>query len=268
MTVLLSLLKIIAVVAVIFFAALFFLQERLIFFPTKLRKDYVFNFKNKFEEKWLKIRGAEVHSLLFEAPEAPGIILYFHGNGGALDSWGELASEFVDQTGWSIWMVDYPGYGKSSGSVKSEARLHEMASVLYEEVKKIAPGHKVVIYGRSLGSGLATKLAAENQVDAVVLETPYFSVPDMAQIYYPFVPSLLIRYKLSSNEWVKNIKSPILFIHGTADEVIPYSQGQELFAETPGPKEFLTIENGEHNSLPVHPEYWDGLKSFLDHLPE
>ncbi|WP_413290589.1 alpha/beta hydrolase [Bdellovibrio sp. HCB337] len=266
MIVFLSILKVLFVITLIYFAALYFSQERIIFYPEKIEPEYTFRFKNKFEEKWLQVQDSKVHSLYFEAPNAPGIILYFHGNGGALDTWGELASDYVDQTGWSIWIVDYPGYGKSSGKITSEAQLHEMAAIMYDEAKKFAPNQKVVLYGRSLGSGLATRLASEKTVDGVVLETPYFNIRDLAYFYYPYVPSFILRYKFSSNEWVKNIKSPILFIHGTDDRIIPYAEGKKLFDMTPGPKEFFTIEGGQHNALPTYSEYWKTLKRFLDQL--
>lgn len=260
-----SIFKIAVAVVVIFFVGVFFFQERLIFFPSKIPKDFTFKFKNKSEEKFIKLGDQELHSLYFEAPNAPGIILFFHGNGGALDSWGDLASDFVDKTGWSIWIVDYPGYGKSTGRVTSEAELHDMASTVLAETKKLAP-KKIVLDGRSLGSGIASRLASESAVDGVILETPYYNGTDLAKVMFPLLPTFLLRYRLPSNEWVKKIKSPILVIHGTDDQVIPYSHGQRLFNEVPGKKEFLTIKGGSHNDLPDFDEYWNGVKGFLNGL--
>lgn len=263
MSILLLVLKAVVIIVVILFVALFFFQERLLFFPSKLPKDYTFNFKSKFEERWLKVGDSEVHNLYFEASNAPGTILYFHGNGGAMDGWGEVASDLADRTGWSIWMVDYPSYGKSLGTIKSEEELHQIALAAYAEVQKLSANKKIVLYGRSLGSGIATRLASIKDVAGLVLETPYYSVSDMAKIRFPFIPSFIVRYKMPSNEWIQNVKCPKLFVHGTADDVIPYSQGQKLYAETPGPKEFLTIEGENHSNLPSHSEYWASLKSFL-----
>ncbi|WP_374078764.1 alpha/beta hydrolase [Bdellovibrio bacteriovorus] len=262
----LSLLRIVIAVAVIVLVGVFFFQEHLIFFPTKLSNDYQFKFKNPSEEKVVTIGNKEVHSLYFKAPNAPGVILYFHGNGGALDSWGDLASDFIDKTGWSIWMVDYPGYGKSTGSIRSEAQLHDMALAIFAEIKKLPAQKKVIIYGRSLGSGIAARLASESSVDGLILETPYYSGKELAKIMFPLAPTFLVRYKFPSNEWVKNVKSPVLVVHGTEDQVIPYEQGQRLFEEIKASKRFLKIEGGSHNDLPEYDEYWNGVKKFLDGL--
>jgi len=266
MIILLRIISFIAVIIVVLLAGLFFFQERLIFFPSKMHRDFAFKFKNSFEEKWIRVGGDEIHSLFFQAKDSPGIVLYFHGNGGALDSWGDLGSDFVEQTGWSIWMVDYPGYGKSSGAITSEEQLHDMASAIFSNVKQLSDGKKIVVYGRSLGSGIASRLAAMNAVDGVVLETPYFNGTQLAKVAFPFVPSFIVRYKLPSNEWVKKIKSPVLVVHGTADEVVPYSQGQGIFGEINARKEFLRVDGGHHNNLPSYSEYWKSLKTFLNGL--
>lgn len=247
-------------------AGFYFLQEQLIFYPSKLAKDYSFNFNNDFQEKWLSFNGIEIHSLLFEVKGAPGVILYFHGNAGSMEGWGELGSEIADQTGWSTWMIDYPGYGKSTGAISSEEQLHELAAKMLTEVRTNFPQQKVVVYGRSLGTGLASKLASNHIVDGVVLETPYFNGTELAKVTFPFMPAFIVRYTFLSNQWVKNIKSPTLIVHGTEDEIVPYDHGLRIYNEISSNKELLSIKGGFHNNLPEYQEYWSGLKAFLNRL--
>lgn len=258
-----ALFRIVLIVIVVAGAVIYFFQERVIFYPSKLPTDFKFNFKNPSTEKTLTIGKSEVHSLYFETANAPGVIVYFHGNAGSLEGWGELASEFVDQTGWNIWMVDYPGYGKSTGHITSEAQLHEVADAVFGEAVKLNPGKKVVIYGRSLGSGIASSLATKTTVDGLVLETPFYNVEAMAKNIFPFVPGFLVRYKLASNESLKNIKIPVLVIHGTADEIVPFDQGKKLYDEYQGPKTFVEVQGGDHNSLDSTDKFWPAVKQFL-----
>ena len=107
---------------------MFFSQEELIFFPTKLPAEYKFQFKQPPEEKILEVDRLKIHSLLFRVANSRGLILYFHGNADNLASWGEVAQEITDQTSMSTWIIDYPGYGKSEGKVSSEAQLHSIAT--------------------------------------------------------------------------------------------------------------------------------------------
>lgn len=258
-----TLFRIVLTVIVVVGAIIYFFQERVIFYPSKLPADFKFNFKNTSTEKVLTVGKSDIHSLYFEAKDAPGVIVYFHGNAGSLEGWGELASDFVDQTGWNIWMVDYPGYGKSTGHITSESQLHSVADAVFAEAIKLNPGKKVVIYGRSLGSGMATALAAKENVDGVVLETPFYNVEAMAKNIFPFVPGFLVRYKLASNESMKHIKAPIMVIHGTADEIVPFDQGKRLYDEHQGPKTFVEIKGGDHNSLDSTVEFWPAVIQFL-----
>jgi pimeloyl-ACP methyl ester carboxylesterase len=185
---------------------------------------------------------------------------------GALDNWGGLADEFVEKTGWNIWMVDYPGYGKSTGKISSEAQLHDVADAVYAEAVKLNPGKKIVVWGRSLGSGIAAPIAAKNSIQGLVLETPFYSLKDMAGIYFPYLPSFLLRYPFPTNAVINNVKAPLFLLHGTADRVIPYAQGKMLFDDFKGKKEMLTIEGGVHNTLSEDPQFWPGVINFLKSL--
>lgn len=264
-----SLIVILVILALLYgglLLAMAFYQERLIFFPDVLATDHKFSFKSDFEEHLLDVNGEKAHSLLFKVPDSKGVILYFHGNAGSLEDWGEVAEELAGATHWDVWMVDFPGYGKSVGKITSENQLIELGKVLWSEAKKkYGPTTKIVIFGRSLGTGIAVKMASENKVNGLVLETPYFSLMSLARKLYSWIPSFALKYKLRSDLWIKLVQSPILIIHGTRDEVIPYEQGKQL-SKISEQATLLTIEEGVHGNLGTYPVYWKTLEEFLKKL--
>ena len=244
--------------------AMAYYQERLIFFPEVLSPDHKFIFKSEFEEHLLDVKGEKVHSLLFKVHDSQGVVLFFHGNAGSLESWGQVGEELADKTQWDVWVVDFPGYGKSLGKITSENQLIDLGKTLVSEAKKkYGPHAKIAIFGRSLGTGIAVKMASENEFAGLILETPYLSLVSMARRLYSWVPSFALRYKLRSDLWIKLVKCPVLIIHGTRDEVIPYEQGKAL-AEASGKANFLTIEGGTHGNLGSYPIYWKTVEEFFE----
>jgi pimeloyl-ACP methyl ester carboxylesterase len=243
---------------------LYFAQERLIFHPSKIAPDFKFQFRIPFEEKILEVDGLKVHSLLFRPEDSRGLIVYFHGNAGSLDGWGDMAEELASRTRTSVWIVDYPGFGKSEGSITSEAQLHEVARALMDAALIETKGStdQILIYGRSIGAGLAVKLAADVEPKLLILETPYMSLTSLAKMVFPWVPSSLLRYKFPIDQWILNVKCPIYIIHGDADEVIPYEQGRRL-AEL-SHANFTTVVGGHHNNLGSHRQYWDFIDMALE----
>jgi uncharacterized protein len=254
----------VGVALVVALVVLFFVQERLIFPGSKLPSDHVFHFNLPFEEKVLSSDGLRIDSLLFHAPSPKGLILYFHGNGGDLNSWGRAGEEIAERVGMDVWMIDYPGYGKSEGTISSEQQLHNIAKNFFEAANPISSG-KIVIYGRSIGTGIATKLASENQVAALVLESPYFSFDSVVREKMPWVPLFLLKYTFQSQEWIKRVRSPVLVFHGENDEVIPFHQGKELAGLLPQ-SVFVSISSAHHNDISAHPQYWSALGQFISAL--
>ncbi|MGE0526302.1 MAG: alpha/beta hydrolase [Bdellovibrionales bacterium] len=247
---------------------LLFFQERLIFRPTILEPDSKYGFNEPFEERWIELDGQRVDSLLFRAPAPKGSVLFFHGNAGSLDDWGMVASEIAKRTSWNVWIIDYPGYGRSQGQIRSEDQLHRLGSELLRVARQeLGPDENIVVYGRSIGSGIAVKLAAENQVAGLILESPYLSLEKLAAELFPWVPTFLIRYKFPSNLWIWNVKSPVLIVHGERDEVIPFKHGKMLADESASSQlRFVPIANGHHNDLSRFDTYWHSLKTFLDEI--
>jgi alpha-beta hydrolase superfamily lysophospholipase len=258
-----SIFRIIVVFYLIVAILIFFFQERLIFFPSKLAADYQFQFKSPHEERYFEVDGKKVHSLLFKSSKSNELILYFHGNAGDLSSWGEVAEEIVRQTGLSVWILDYPGYGKSEGSITSEEQLHKVATKFLETAKTSVSLNQIIIYGRSIGSGLAVKLASENKPAALILESPYFSLQNVGEDKFFWAPLFLLKYKLHSDLWMAKVNCPILIVQGDEDEVIPFSQGKKLAAIL-NSIEFVPIRHGHHNDLADFSEYWKSLNDFIN----
>lgn len=237
-------------------------QEKLIFYPTQLIENYKFDFAEA-EELVIQNHNEKISALLFHGQAQPNnLIIYFHGNAEALNSWGFTAAELAQKTGQDILIVDYPGYGKSTGKITSEKQLHQFAERVYEEAEKRAPGN-IILYGRSLGSGLATKLAAEKPIKALILETPFLSGYAQGQSSFPLIPLFLIRYKFRNDEHIKKTKAPILIIHGTNDVIVSYDQAKALHQLAPQ-STFVTIQGGNHNDLPATEDYWRALELFLN----
>jgi pimeloyl-ACP methyl ester carboxylesterase len=251
-----------------FFLILFFVQERLIFLPEPLSPDYRFDFRSKFEERFVDSDGLKIDSLLFTSPGAKSLLLFFHGNAGSLSSWGDIATEFVRQTQADVWIMDYPGYGKSEGKISSEAQLHRLAKAFYVQAAKEAAtkNQKLVIYGRSIGSGIAARVASENPVGGLILETPYYSLASLAQNLLPWVPGFLIRYQLPLHSWLSSVRAPILILHGDRDTTIPIAQSKRLATENLAHAqgfEFRIFPGLGHNDLSTSSEYWESIKTFL-----
>ncbi|WP_430966433.1 alpha/beta hydrolase [Spongiimicrobium sp. 2-473A-2-J] len=243
---------------------LYFIQEKLIFLPTRLPADYGYTFRSDFEELFLPTEdGARLNALHFKQPGSQGVILYFHGNAGDLSRWGTVAPLFMEK-GYDVLVMDYRTYGKSTGKL-SEAALHKDAQRFYDYLLQRYNENQIVLYGRSLGSGVAARLASGNQPAQLILETPYYSLMDVAQERFPFLPmKWLLKYKLPSHSYVQEVTCPITIFHGTDDRVVPYGSGQRLFEAIPGPqKRMYTIEGGGHNNLIDFRPYHDGIDTVL-----
>jgi fermentation-respiration switch protein FrsA (DUF1100 family) len=183
-------------------------------------------------------------------PPEPGkaVIVYFHGNGGALWNRRERARALA-VTGRGLLMVSYRGYSGSTG-IPTEEGLRIDARTAYEFVARSYEPSRVVLYGESLGTGVAVRLATERTVGGLILDAPYTSTAAVAAQRYPFVPvSLLMHDQYRSSEIIQNVKVPILIMHGTADRVIPFAFGEALFAAAPEPKRFVRFEGAGHTNL-------------------
>jgi fermentation-respiration switch protein FrsA (DUF1100 family) len=217
--------------------------------------DYVYDFDYPFEEKFYKTpHKGNIHTLKFKAKDAKGLVFYLHGNAGSLRDWGWIYADFVKKD-YDVFVIDYRSYGKSTGPI-NEANIHSDVAFIYKEVKKEYAENTIVVYGRSIGTGMAAKLAASYTPKAIVLESPYYSIKDVAKKMAPIFPlEILLKYKFNSYAYLSDATSPIYIIHGTNDKVIPFLSGEKLYQLHEDKITFYKVEGGQHNDLSNHPEF-------------
>lgn len=261
---LLAFLKVIIGIYLIICVVFYFFQEKLIFFPTSLDKDHQFNFSENFEDLYFETAdGTLIHGLLFRAKDPKGLIFYLHGNAGSLENWGGIASTYTDLD-YDIFMLDYRGYGKSGGKISSEKQLYDDNQRVYNELKKTCDEIDIVILGFSIGSGMASKLASDNAPKRLILQAPYYSLPNLISQIFPIFPNFIIKYTFANHEYLKNCNMPVSIIHGDQDEVIPYKSSLKLKAELDSKVDLITLEGAGHNDLMIHPGYRKALKTVLE----
>jgi uncharacterized protein len=241
----------------------YFFQEKIIFHPEQLPQDYVFDTKYPYEELFFEVRNqSNINALHFRTENSKGCVLYIHGNAGSLASWHQ-ATEFLIESGYDVLIYDFAEYGKSTGKLSSK-QLYTEAETMYDYLKKHYEESKLIIYGRSLGTGIASRLATKTSPVALVLETPYHSLGALGQRFYPFLPiKQLLKYKLDNAKNLKSVQVPTIILHGTSDEVVPYDSGKRLKEYLKPQDEFVTIEGGFHSNLESFEQFHNRLKSFL-----
>ena len=240
---------------------LYVFQEQLLFHPETLPPTHVFNFGQPYTEKNFEVDGRRLNLVQLHPKEKPkGLVLFFHGNRKHVEYYKKYPSLFT-ANGYAIWMGDYPRFGKSTGSL-TEANLYHDALFLYKEaVKEFAPA-EIIIYGKSIGTGVASYLASKVACKALVLETPYRSIDALSQHYFPVYPRLLNRFHLPVETYLKEVKAPVAIFHGTDDGVVPYSHGKKMAVDNN--LELVTIEGGRHNNLSAYPLFRNKLDSLLE----
>jgi pimeloyl-ACP methyl ester carboxylesterase len=244
-------------------AGVYWKQEALIFHPVALPADTRFDLPGVTEVK-VPVDGATLSALHLKLPDPKGIVFFLHGNSGNLRSW-VTSVDFYRRANFDLFIVDYRGFGKSTGEVGGEEQLHDDIRRAWETIAPQYAGKKVVVYGRSLGTGLATRLASMIRPDLTVLVSPYSSLDAMAALRYPWLPSWLNRYHLRSDEWLARITTPVLILHGDADSVIPLSEATRLQAVRPA-TDLEVIRGAAHNDIHTFPAYLARLMASLRSL--
>lgn len=242
-------------------ALLWFGQERLIFQPTPLPAAQPLAQEGDVHERSVAVDGARLSVLELRLPDPKGVVFFLHGNAGNLASWF-VNADFYRRAGFDLVMLDYRGYGKSSGRIQSEAQLHADVRAVWQAVAPRYAGRRVVVYGRSLGTALAASLAAELQPDLTLLVSPYESMATLARQHYPWVPAVLLRYPLRTDEQLARIRSPVLLLHGDRDALIPLAHSQALHALAPRAR-LHVVRGGGHNDLQEFASYLDAVREAL-----
>lgn len=244
-------------------------QEKFIFVRFPLPERFKFTFPQPFEElRMERPDGALLHALHFTVPKPVGAVLYLHGNTGSLRRWGKRAPRFTTLR-HAVLMPDYRGYGKSTGKL-SEAALHADALAWFDRLAEQYGEHNVVIYGRSLGSGMAVPLAAARSPKALILESPFANFLDVARHYLAILPyRWLLKYRFRSDVAIRAVKCPVFIFHGKRDPLVPYSSALRLYASIPAEvhRELITFSKGYHSDLAGYPRFRKKLRTILAMSP-
>lgn len=242
----------------------FLWQDHFIFRPQKLPEDYTYSFEQPFSEIFLDTSdGGKLNALWFKRINAKGVILFFHGNAGSLARWGHLY-HFFHRLGYDYFVYDYRGYGKSNGK-RSEHLLYEDSMTIFNYVKQFYPEEKIILFGRSMGSAFASRVAQESKVKMVILETPFYSMRRLFYSYYPFLPRIFFfKYHFSNHHYLRQVQCPIYIFQGTNDWVVPYKCAARLKKWLKPTDEFITITGGSHNNLLFYDIYNRKLQELLE----
>jgi uncharacterized protein len=218
-------------------AVLYLRQEALLFHPERLPADHRFALRD-VEEVRIPVDGATLSALHLKLPEPRGVVFFLHGNAGNLESWFVNLDLFRD-AGFDLFMIDYRGYGKSTGAIRSEAALRADVDTAWRTIEPSYRGVRIVVFGRSLGTALAAGLAAKIQPDLTILVSPFFSMEQLQRLHYAHLPRWLLRYPLKTCDDVARIGGPVLLIHGDRDMLIPDDHSSRLRALAPSARVVL-----------------------------
>ncbi|MEO0573015.1 MAG: alpha/beta fold hydrolase, partial [Bacteroidota bacterium] len=239
-----------------------------LFTPEKLSKDFHFHYENQETKEYnIETRdGATINGLHFLTKDPKGVVFYLKGNSKSIKGWGKFAVDFTRHN-FDVIMVDYRGFGKSTGRRTQKAVKRDM-QVIYNKIKEKVPEKYIILYGRSLGSGFATKLASMNHPRMLILDAPYYSLSKVAKKYIPFMPlSLLIKFPMPTYKWLKYVKCPIHIVHGTDDQLIPYKSSVRLSKINPELTTLYSVIGGGHKDLNRFESYHKMLTDIINSKP-
>lgn len=247
---------------------LYYLQDYFLFKPEKLPADFQFLYENQVVEEYhLTTRdGAVLNGLHFKVEKPIGVVLYLKGNSKSIKGWGKFAIDFT-RLNYDVIMVDYRGFGKSTGK-RSQKAIKRDLQFIYDEIKKRVAEKHIILYGRSLGSGFAAKLASMNTPKMLILDAPYYSLTKVTGRYMPFMPlSVILKYPMPTYKWLKYVTCPIHIIHGTKDKLIPFKTSVKLSQIKPKITRLYPVIGGGHKNMNTFESYHEILNNIIRSKP-
>lgn len=255
---------------------LYHIEKKLIYHPYKdinsTPEDYGLEYEDvTFQtEDGLDLNGWFIHGKKDSLNKNTHTLLWFHGNAGNISHRLENIKMLCDRVPLNIFIFDYRQFGKSEGKISEEGTyLDAKAALKYLRSRNDINLEKIIFFGRSLGSAVAVDLAVKEKCHALILETPFTSIKDMAKLTYPFLPiSYFARTKYDSLKKIKNVNTPVLVIHGDKDDLVPIEHGKKLYKDANGPKEFYTIQGANHDDTYIvgGEKYFDAIREFISKL--
>jgi fermentation-respiration switch protein FrsA (DUF1100 family) len=250
-------------------ALMYFQQDRLLYFPGMARELAATptRFGLPFDELEIATEDGEtLHAWWIPAKNARGAVVLFHGNAGNISHRLDYAAMF-DRLGYSTLLVEYRGYGRSTGKPSEQGTYRDAAASWrwLTQTKGVAAG-EIVLFGESLGGAVAAWLASRERPRALVLASTFTSVPDLAAELYPILPvRLLSRFEYNTLEALSSVNAPVLIAHSASDDIIPYSHGRRLHAAAREPKAFLELAGGHNDGFVfMRPDWVNALGAFLE----
>lgn len=241
----------------------YIVQEKVIFYPEVLDPAHRYVYDGNFVEvNYYPAKDVIINALHFKAESAKGVVFYFHGNAGSLATWGDVASQFIEN-GYDLLIYDYRGYGKSRGE-QSQQNMFADAQYIYQQLKTQFKEEKIILYGRSIGTGVAVNTAANNNPGILILESSFYSMKDLAHKLFPFLPTFLLKYPMRTDRKILQVSCPIYLFHGTNDDIIYFASSLKLKKLLPDKIVLYSIEGGGHNNL-VH---FKAYHKYLDKILE
>jgi len=250
--------------------ALYYAYQHLLYFqPKELDVNHVFTFPVRMRFSSVKIpfdAQTQIDVVKFNADSGyvkpRGVVLFFHGNRYNVEHYSTYAPYF-SRHGFEVWMPDYPGYGRSTGEMDAGV-LNELALQLYQMSRQRFEPGQIIIYGKSLGTGIASFLASERDCLHLILETPYYSLSSLTQQYAWFLPvNYLIRYNLKTGEYFEEIDAPVTVIAAEKDELIPLENTLRLLPKMKATDQIMVVKDAGHNSVPDYDNYHHLLNRIL-----
>jgi pimeloyl-ACP methyl ester carboxylesterase len=242
---------------------IYFLQDKFIFKPEKLKQDFQFKYDAPFKEYFFDVSpGVRINGLHFFRDQPKGLILYFHGNTRSIKGWARYAKDFY-RYDYDVLLVDYRGFGKSTGKRGEKDMLNDM-QFIYDDLKTRYPESHLIVYGRSMGSGFATKIASDNHPRYLILDAPYFNFLRVIERFFPILPiRIVLRYHLRTDRWLPKVNCHTYILHGTKDWLIPIKHSEALQKINPNKITLIRIHGGHHNDLPSFDEYHNFIRDIL-----
>jgi uncharacterized protein len=242
---------------------LWFFQDKFIFRPEKLPADFKYKYDIPFKELFFDVEpGVRINGLHFYRPAPAGLILYFHGNTRSIKGWAKYARDFY-RYNYDVVLVDYRGFGKSTGKRSEKEMFHDMQFV-YDKLSDQHGQNHLIVYGRSLGSGFAAKIASDNNPRYLILDSPFYNFGNVVERFLPFLPvRFILRYQLRTDKWLPRVNCHTYILHGTKDWLIPIRNSERLQQLNPQKITLIRIQGGRHNNLPSFPEYHNFIRSIL-----
>lgn len=258
----------VGVIYVLICLSFYFFQHFGFFRPEILSSAFEYKYPFPFEELDFDMEdGGRINAIYFKVPNSRGIVFYLKGNSKSLKGWGKFAKDFLSN-GYDFFMMDYRGFGKSKGK-RTQTHLYNDAQFLYKWISENYPEQKIILYGRSWGSGIAARIASWNKPGMLILDSPYFSFFYNVNRYLFFIPlKWLLRYDIRTDLYLKSVTCPIHIVHGTNDRLISFSQSEKLVALYPEKIVMHGIKGAHHNNLPEYPEFFEVLYNIMNVNPK